>query len=290
MSPLYNLRSDGSYMSIPHQVVRACPRYAMLRMKRSSYRKHVVELTNMYEDMTRYRVDACSQPNGRWDSINAVLVCNSDASACSCSANNDGCGRGAGGKVSSTIFDPTKRYFFVSFGRRTRDVGSFNVNFAGSPSSFPSQAPATAPFPVTLVTLEGDLSITSSSYDLRSDGSYISMPNDMIGSCPRYAMLRMQRSTYRKHVVELIDVSQGVTNYRVDACPQPDGRWDSINALLVCNNDLASCTCSANNDGCGSGAGGRILSRNFDPTKRYFFVSFGKRTRDNGSFNVRFLS
>ena len=243
----------------------------------------------MYDAMTSYQADACSQPSGRWNSINAILVCNGDVSACSCSADNDGCGRGAGGKVSSNTFDATKRYFFVSFGRRTSDAGSFNVKFVGSPSSFQPPQLATAPFPVTLVSLNGGSQITSPTYSLQSDGSYVAMPNNIIGRCPRYAKLRMQRSYYRKHVVELVDMSQSVTNYRLDACSQPNGRWNSINAVLVCSSDLTSCTCSANNDGCGRGAGGRVSSSTFDPTKRYFFVSFGGRTRDDGSFNVKFL-
>jgi hypothetical protein len=253
-------------------------------MQASTYRKHVVELSNMYNAMNRYQIDACLQPNGRWNSINAVLVCNSDVSSCSCSADNDGCGRGAGGKVSSSTFDPTKRYFFVSFGARTSDSGSFNVKFIGSPSS----SPATVPFPVTQVSLNGGSEITSPTYSLVSDGSYMSMPNSFVSRCPRYAKNRMQALSYRKHVVELRDMSQSITSFWMDACSQPRGRWNSINAILICNNELTSCSCSADNDGCGRGAGGKVSSSTFDPTKRYFFVSFGNRNRDNGSFNVRF--
>ena len=273
---------------MPYQVVRSCPRYPRLRMQSSYYLKHAVELTDMYQAMTTYEVDACSQPGGLWNSMNAVLECNSDLSSCSCSADNDGCGRGAGGRVYGRSYDPTKRYFFISFGSRTRDNGLFNVKFVGSPSSFPPPPPATAPFPVTEISLGGDSQITSPAYNLVSDGSFISMSNEFVGRCPRYAQLRLQRSNYRKHIVELTGISDGVTTYRVDACNQPSGRWNSINVLLVCSTDLTSCTCSANNDGCGRGAGGRVYSRSFDPTKRVFFVSFGRRTRDNGSFNVKF--
>eukprot|EP00890_Picochlorum_soloecismus_P004739 jgi/Picsp_1/5266/NSC_02628-R1_peptidase s8 s53 subtilisin kexin sedolisin len=152
----------------------------------------------------------------------------------------------------------------------------------------PPQSETPPPFLAVPVSI-GASRYASPTYNLGSGVAFV-MSNTFARRCPRTARNRMQNGRFVKHIVELKDIPDQTRRYNVDGCLQPSGRWNSFSSLLICDPALTSCLCSANNDGCGRGAGGRIRRRSFNPTKRYFFVTFGVRRTDTGTYRVRFTS
>ena len=288
-----------------------CPAQYAEALTSSTRLKKIVKLIGLPVAGT-VGADNCEMPSGKWDSISVLLDCAAGTSDCLCYGNDDGCGYAGGDRVQGVQLQSGRDYFSIVMpysSSTTSGIYRLNISGTGFPSTEsppppsspppppsppppssppPPESEATPPFSVVQVSI-GASRYVSPTYNLGSGVAFI-MPNTFARRCPRAARGRMQNRRYVKHIVELKDIPDQTGRYNVDGCLQPSGRWNSFSSLLICDPGLTSCICSANNDGCGRGAGGRIRRRSFDPTKRYFFVTFGVRRTNTGTYRVRFTS
>lgn len=127
-----------------------------------------------------------------------------------------------------------------------------------SPPPPPPSPPAPPPPPMTLNATPlqvGSLPFMSAQLDLAA-GSTAPLDARLAAFCPS-AQANAMLSTTLKNVWQLTGLpTTGSMN--VDDCTQPSGVWDSISALLVCSPDMSSCSCYADDDGCGVASGDKV--------------------------------
>ena len=90
----------------------ACPSFIADRLVSGSYKKMIFNLTGLPNNGTLRSKD-CDMPNGIFDTVGAVIVCDPGLTNCACYANDDGCGYAAGDVVDGVPLSPGKEYYSV---------------------------------------------------------------------------------------------------------------------------------------------------------------------------------
>jgi subtilisin family serine protease len=151
------------------------------------------------------------------------------------------------------------------------------------PPSPPPPATSTGPFPYTVLQV-GARPFNSPVLNL-ADGSNVAI--GAIASCGTATSIYRQRLNsidYKKQAWELTGLTSA---FSVETCLQPNGRWDSLMSFLTCNASLTSCTCSSNDDGCGTtGAGDRLRNLSYRSGNRYFVIVYSYTALTTGTYQV----
>lgn len=91
-------------------------------------------------------------------------------------------------------------------------------------------------------------------------------------ACPEGFDFVLRTADYRKHIWKLSGLpTEGALG--VDDCDMPYGVWDTVSMLLACPPGSTSCTCYANDDGCGGvGVGDAIYGVQLQSGMDYYYV------------------
>ena len=105
--------SQGTFASISQSVAGTCPSEFSARMVSQSFKKNVFRLNNMPGNNNTIEVNDCQMPNGIFDTMSIVLVCDPGMVGCSCYTDDDGCGYAAGDSVSGVPVSSGKEVYSV---------------------------------------------------------------------------------------------------------------------------------------------------------------------------------
>lgn len=152
---------------------------------------------------------------------------------------------------------------------RSRTSGTYRLSFVDS------NAPSAPPPPVTSVpfvpiSVGPTFPYKSSILDL-STGVAQGLPYQITSVCPDGYGAVLASSSYRKNIWKLTGLpASGKLDMNV--CDMPSGQWDSLAMFLSCDTGTTTCTCFADDDGCGFAAGSSLTALTLQASKDYYFI------------------
>lgn len=123
--------------------------------------------------------------------------------------------------------------------------------------------------------------------------SVLEIPENIIVRCPksrypRYDFKSHLRDTLLPKHIFVVEPSQDMSGMiTLDTCIQPGGAWDSIIVMLDCSEDMHDCTCSGNNDSCGSKRQGSKVHIRLSERHRYIAIILPSDPLETGSYRLR---